>query len=335
MANYIFDNVFMLIEGPLVVRLAAVVDLLTLCHCKGCDYRILWCPPTEDCGAHLSDLIRDPRILSRTVKDVSLLHNNTTYYYNPEVPLFQIMENTKIKTPPPPSSRRPTNDAESGFEVDTTNCIPYEWLVIQNSIDGKRMVPPPSIDYTHFLVERRNQFRTIEFDYVIEGYLNAMYSNFGTNSVGIYFNNPTTLVDPFYINIIRNMSTNLKLFVGFHHKLTPEQRRDIVRRLKTITKTNNTQPDGGGGIAGDRVFHLKISNEEVSIEDRSNNYLDDILTIKFLTDGCAFIITDVNSIDEYIRPIISMNLTPLYVVDCARGETRMENGRYDTIVDLS
>lgn len=293
MPPFVVNKIFFLLSGPLHGRLASLLDLITLCRLMNYDYKVLWGPHEEGCQIQLHDILINDEILSRVAKDVSTLHESSSYYYNPNIPSHIILQYIQ-------SNRK----ANSPVDV-------YEWLVIASEAEANLV--PPTINNTSFKLERQKQYRQWDFDFSITGYLNAMKSEYGTNVIGLYVKNHKYFVDDaYYLDFISTFSPASKLFVGFSSEVSIKDRKDTINILK-----NHNPPS--------RIFQLSVS-------DNDNHSLDDLLTFVCFVDGCKVVVTEEGSVDAYINNIVAINLTPFCVVDPKKKTTRLENCSYEKLL---
>lgn len=303
MTPFVVNKIFLLLSGPLHRRLASLLDLITLCHLMKCDYKVLWGPNEEGCQLQLNDILINKEILSRVVKDVSILHESSSYYYNPKIPSHLILQQSQLAR-------------EHHSDVDV-----HEWLVIASEMEANLV--PPNIDYIHYKLERQKQYQLWEFEFTIIGYLNAMKNEYGDNLIGLYVKNREDFVDTYYLDFIRTMNPSAKVFVGFSGEVSVNDRKEVTK----ILKAHNTPS---------RIFQLTIRDDDNGSSSGDNNRsLDDLLTFACFVDGCKVLITEEGSMDEYMKIVVATNLTRLCVVDKKNRSSRVENCSYEQLFFMS
>lgn len=314
MTPFVINKVFLLVSGPLHKRLSSLLDLVTLCHLMNHDYKILWGPHEEGCRLHLNDILVNEEILSRVVKDVSILHESS-YYYNPEIPSHLILQQSQV--------------AREHLSVSHKNVDFHEWLVIASEAEANLV--PTTMNYISYKLERQKQYQLWEFDFTITGYLNAMKSEYGDNVIGLYVKNREDFVDTYYLDFIRTLNPSAKVFVGFSGELSVKERKEVIKILK-----DHNPPA--------RIFQLSVQEEDstttftstsTSTSGVDNRSLDDLLTFACFVDGCKVLITEEGSMDEYMKIVVATNLTRLCVVDRKSRSSRVENCSYEQLFLMS
>ena len=309
MTPFVINKVFFLVSGPLHKRLSSLLDLVTLCHLMNYDYKVLWGPPEEGCQLQLNDILINKEILSRVVKDVSILHESSSYYYNPKIPSHLILQQSQV-----------TRKHHSGLHE---NVDFHEWLVIASEAEANLV--PPTMNYISYNLERQKQYQLWEFDFTITGYLNAMKNEYGDNVIGLYVKNREDFVDTYYLDFIRCLNPSAKVFVGFSGEVSVKDRKEVIKILK-----DHNPPS--------RMFQLSIQEEDSTTTSTSgvdNRSLDDLLTFACFVDGCKVLITEEGSMDEYIKIVVATNLTRLCVVDRKSRSSRVENCSYEQLFLMS
>ena len=300
--NFIFTKALIILNGPFYERLSKLVDFLTLCNLMNYEYRVLWEPIDDDKNCtflNLHDLIVNEDILKNVVQDVSILHGSDSYYYNPNVSINQTLVHTKT--------------TEEKNDYDLHNVKQYEWLVISNTNDKNNIVNLPScIDFTRYQTERKKTFNRLEPDYITMGSLNAITEEYEGDLIGLYITNKSVFLETtnnFYIEHIKSLANNTKVFLSFSEDIDDiEDKKHVISKLKTILPIKN-------------MFHLNLDD----VVDENANKL---LTFRILTTACKLLVTDRESVDDYIHAVAYVNLVPFHVVDIHKQRTTLENCSY-------
>ena len=214
MTIFTFDQILVVISGPIHVRIHNMLNIILVSKLFNAKFKFYW-TKDDDFNYELDDIYQTICFVNNITKSIDIV-KDTAYYYNPSIQLDVFL----LSCVP--------NGQKEKFPDKEFNHL--EWIVFDNFQGKKQQMIPESImsrgQYERSLKELKDE---LMYSVHIDGYINLFQNIQNEQKMLCFFINPNDEVEEYYqhIKLIPD-----QIFVAFHWNMSCNKKEDCKNKLR-------------------------------------------------------------------------------------------------------